>query len=195
MRLVFFTNICQTISDYIKTSINRLRAFTKRVNAQSVEQKMWEQNDKIMTYHYMNMTMHVAPTKTKQFVWQLGNDRYFERGYVNSEEDAKLFALQACLFYIKWDVNNVQKSFFTDEIWKSDNSDGFIARWSDYDFWISPITSDANGSLWRYDVYRDNETKCIQSGVTRDLDIARSACIRIVEMLSFQQKLKSELTK
>ncbi len=193
MLIPFFTNIWLNLKNFFQSLFLRSEVFAGKANTSlfisNQSSIRWEQNKSIFTSKYLHMTMHVAPSKNNLFVWQMGNDKYFERGFSNSIEEAKEFVINACMFYIHWEKINVQKSFFADNIWKTDNNDGFIAAWGGYDFWISPIESEQTEKLWRYDVYRDGETKCIQTGVSRDMDVARNACIRIVEMQTFQKKL------
>lgn len=194
MRISFFINIWLSLKNFLNKifCFQEVFAYTANTSNSVFNEStiIWEQKNSILTSKYLHMTMHVAPSKNKTFVWQLGNDKYFERGFFENIEDAKEFVLKACVFYIQWEKNNLQKSYFTDGLWKTDNNDGFVATWGGYDFWISPVLTETTDTLWRYDVYRDGETKCIQTGVCRDMDYARNACIRIVEMQTFQQNYK-----
>jgi hypothetical protein len=152
---------------------------------------VWKEKNKIFTTHLAGMTMHVVYSqKTNSWVWQIGNNEYFERGQSSSFDEAKNHVKSVCMFYLTWEKKHSQELYFSDTIWQSDNNDGYTGSWSDYDFWISPLTTEENDNLWRYDIYKANETKSIQSGVTRNLNIARKSCIKIVQML-----LDTELKK
>jgi len=146
---------------------------------------VWKEKNKVFSAYFSGMTMHVVfSQKTNLWVWQIGNAEYFERGQSLSFEEAKSYVLSVCLFYLSWESKNDKEFYFSDVIWQSDNNDGYIGSWSDYDFWISPLNTEGNKNLWRYDVYKSNETKSVQSGVTRNISTARKSCIKIVQMLS-----------
>ena len=195
MGIQFFINIWLRIRFFISNKFETHKVFAKNANTfvdSSVEKLKWTNHNNVLTSHYLNMTMHVAySSKSDTYYWQLGNYKYFERGNSDSLENAQTYASQACLFYITWDNQTINSSYFADIIWKTDNNEGYIASWCGYDFWISPIISNETEFLWRYDIYKENETKSVQSGVTREIEIARIACIRIVEMIAFQNKLSS----
>ena len=192
MHITFFMNIWLEIKSFFSKKYNDFKVFATNANtlvSSSEANLVWNNQKNVFTTYHHNMTMHVAYSpKLNLYFWQLGNHKYFERGNAETLEIAQAYVFQACLFYINWDKQTINSSYFSDIIWKTDNINGYIASWCGYDFWISPISSEGSEDLWRYDVYKDNETKSIQSGVTREIEIARSACIRIVEMIAFQHK-------
>lgn len=185
----FYTIIWSNIKKIYKVIIMKYKVFASNANTLSMPKSfannVWQEKNKIHTTHLSGMTMHVVHSKkTNLWVWQIGNSEYFERGQSSSFEEAKNHVQSVCLFYLTWEMNHNQEMYFSDAIWQSDNNDGYTGSWSDYDFWISPLTTEENDNLWRYDIYKANETKSIQSGVTRNLNIARKSCIKIVQLLS-----------
>ena len=140
----------------------------------------WKKEKHTMTTTLKNLTVHVSYNPSKQnWVWQLGNDVYYERGFAESELLAKQYAFSASNQYSAYDKKYYNNVFFVDAIWKNDNNNGQTGEWGEYDFWISPIED----GLLRYDVYHYTSAKSIRSGVARSMEIARYACIRSVTLL------------
>ena len=190
----FYTIIWSNIKKYCKKAITNFKVFAQNANTLSILKTktniVWKEKNKIFTTYFSGMTMHVVfSQKTNLWVWQIGNAEYFERGQSLSFEEAKNHVQSICMFYLNWEKNH-QELYFSDAIWQSDNNDGYTGSWSDYDFWISPLNTEKNDYLWRYDIYKTNETKSIQSGVTRNLNMARKSCIKIVQMLLETEKKK-----
>jgi len=141
---------------------------------------IWKKEQNVMTTKIKDITMHISYNSAKQnWVWQLGNEVYYERGFAESESLAKQYAFSACNQYSAYDKKYYNNVFFVDAIWKNDNNNGQTGEWGEYDFWISPIE---NGLL-RYDIYHYASTKSVRSGVARNMEIARYACIRSVTLL------------
>ena len=61
---------------------------------------------------------------------------------------------------------------------------GVIGSWQDFDLWVAPVNDTETPSLWRYDIYRSNDTKSVRSGVARSMFDARKFCMRSVYSLS-----------
>jgi len=173
----------------IKLTLQAIYDFCLQFTVSVTQMKMqianvtWKTDNNTMTTTIKNITMHVSfhPTN-KNWVWQLGNDVYYERGFANSELIAKQYVLSACNQYYEYDKKYYNNVFFVDAIWKNDSNNGQTGEWGEYDFWISPI-DDIEKGLLRYDIYHHTSTKSVRSGVARNMEIARYACIRAVTLL------------
>ena len=73
----------------------------------------WKKEKNTMTTTIKNMTMHVSYNSVKQnWVWQLGNDMYYERGFAESESLARQYAFAACKQYSIYDKKYFNNVFF-----------------------------------------------------------------------------------
>lgn len=195
MRTQFFIIIWLNIKKKFNVLIKTIKVFASNANTLTVLKSPfitnWKEKNNIFTASYAGMTMHIVfSSKINLWIWQIGNYEYFERGQSESFEEAKSHVESVCLFYLSWESKNDKELYFSDVIWHSDNNNGYTGSWGDYDFWLSPLTTEEHNNLWRYDIYKSNETKSIQSGVTRNINIARKSCIKIVQMLAYIQTEK-----
>ena len=84
----------------IKLTLQAIYDFCLQFTVSVTQTKMqianvtWKTDSNTMTTTIKNITMHVSfhPTN-KNWVWQLGNDVYYERGFANSELIAKQYVL------------------------------------------------------------------------------------------------------
>jgi hypothetical protein len=138
-----------------------------------------------------NIKMYVLfSVKVNTWIWQLGNDTYYERGYAATKDICMKYAILINKYYQQWDADNPTALYFEHISWKPDFANGYIGLSVEHEFWVSPIdevthetisTTDTN--LWRYDIYYRNNIKSVRSGVAKNQSIARRACVRAVDAL------------
>jgi hypothetical protein len=184
MPLRFFIKKWNQIKSFFRNLWHTIATHALSQGSQSFYQIEWTERDSVMIATFNDIRLHVLyVTKKEEWVWQLGNDDYYERCVVDSKEIAKESVVITAIKYHEWDLKHKNTQYFTDVVWKNDKSNGQLGELGSYDFWISPI-DDTEQGLWRYDIYRYDSTKSSQYGVARSLNDARNACIRAVFALS-----------
>ncbi|MFN9108499.1 MAG: hypothetical protein ACK5XN_00245, partial [Bacteroidota bacterium] len=124
------------------------------------------------------MKMHVLfVSKTNDWMWQIGNNMFYERAHVSSHDTAVKEVLAVANGYREWDGKPLYDMFSIDVSWQKDANGGVIGSWQDFDLWIAPVDDMPVPSLWRYDIYRANDTKSVRSGVARSQFDARKFCV------------------
>lgn len=188
MPLPFFTKRWSRIKSFFYDFWHKIATFAAMQGSQSFFSITWKEIDGVMIATVNDMRLHVLyVVKKEEWVWQLGNDDYYERCVVESKEMAKEQVVNIAMKYHEWDLKHKNTQYFTDIVWKNDKSNGQVGEFGYYDFWISPIDEMEHG-LWRYDIYRYDSTKSSHYGVARSLNDARNACIRAVSVINSKKQ-------
>lgn len=182
MPLPFFTKRWILIKLFFHDFWRKIAIFAVMQKSQIFYPIIWKEVNGVTIATVNKLRLHVLyVVKKREWVWQLGNDNYYERCVAKSKEIAKEQVANTAMKYQEWDLKYKNAQYFTDVVWKNDKSNGQIGEYGYYDFWISPI-NDIEQGLWRYDIYQHDSTKSSHYGVTRSLNDARNACIRAVSI-------------
>jgi hypothetical protein len=175
--------VCKKCKSFANNAINLQKMQTA---SESLKSKViWRKNRNVYTAYKHGMKMHVLfVSKTNDWMWQIGNNMFYERAHVSSHDTAVKEVLAVANGYREWDGKPLYDMFSIDVSWQKDANGGVIGSWQDFDLWIAPVDDMPVPSLWRYDIYRANDTKSVRSGVARSQFDARKFCVRSTYVLS-----------
>jgi len=145
---------------------NRLRFSQKGITMQ-------KSND--LNIHTIHKAIYSADRN--KWAWQIGDERYCERHFSKTEQHAFIESQMILQKYMEFDETIHASVMFDQVLWQNDKSNGYIGRFTAYEFWISPIHHVKNG-LWRYDIYHLSDPKSVCYGVAQSKRQAQLSCIR-----------------
>jgi len=169
--------VCEFRKSFAKIANRLQKSQTALESSKTAPLFSWRKRASVQIAYAHRMKLHVVYAKSVDtWMWQIGNEFFYERGSAASEDDAKQSVVQICNAYHRWEMMHAAQ-FLTTIVWRQVKQD-YVGTGQGYDFWISPL--DETNRLWRYDIYFTTDTKSVRSGVTRSLPLAQRACVRAI---------------
>ena len=180
--------VCRKCKSFAESAIHLQKMQTASESRKT--NVVWRKHRNVYIAHLHELKLHVLfVAKTNDWMWQIGNDMFYERAHVVSYEHAIREVVDVAHFYHEWERKPMYEMFMVDVEWKKESSGGVIGSWQDFDMWVAPVNDMPVESLWRYDIYVSNDTKSARSGVARSMFDAKKSCLRSMYALSRNKNL------